>query len=148
MHLCVLRSILHDLRNHVRVGDCSEGHRSEKIIRVPILRCSYDHSVRVSQEQRIFEKSYRFVCVCCLRHQGHSEQLLSAAGFNAGRKVIMLAITCSENVRSALPCIDSHGRIDHDNYRIPAILCNRSIEKTAISQLYVSRRGLNDGRST
>ena len=33
---------------------------------------------------------------------------------------IMLAITCSENVR-ALPCIDSHGRIDRDNNTTPAI---------------------------
>ena len=32
---------------------------------------------------------------------------------------IMLAITCSENVR-ALPCIESHWRIDRDNNTTPA----------------------------
>ena len=41
---------------------------------------------------------------------------------------IIHAITCSENVH-ALPCIDSHGRVDRDNNTTPVIYvmhCDRN----------------------
>ena len=59
------------------------------------------------------------------------------------RTHIILASTYSENVR-AWPCIDSHGRVDHDNSTTPAIHAMHgsitTITRKSQSATYVTRK--------